>query len=31
MQYRQDISLSAMIDSFLKKHHPEHFQALLAA
>ena len=30
-QYRQNISLSAMIDSYLKKHHPEHFQALLAA
>jgi hypothetical protein len=30
-QYRQDISLSTMIDTYLKKHHPEHFQALLAA
>jgi plasmid replication initiation protein len=30
-QYRQNISFSAMIDAHLKKHHPEHFQALLAA
>ena len=30
-QYRQNVSLSAMIDAYLKKHHPEHFQALFAA
>ena len=30
-QYRQNIVLSVMIDSYLKKHHPKHFQALLAA
>ena len=31
-QYRRiGRSLSAMIDTFLKKHHPEHFQALFAA
>lgn len=30
VQYRQRTGLSAMIDTFLQKHHPEHFQALLA-
>ena len=30
-QYRQNVVLSAMIDAYLKKHHPEHFQALLAS
>jgi len=30
-QYRRNISLSTMIDSYLKKRHPEHFQTLLAA
>jgi hypothetical protein len=30
-QYRRNVALSAMIDAHLKKHHPEHFQTLLAA
>jgi len=31
VQYRENISLSTMIDTYLKKHHPEHFQAFLEA